>query len=307
MIDKKHIKALIIIWAISLILSVLTAGLFYGIKLPETTAGPVADQATSTWLIQPATTIADKVRVNAVWTTLIIFPFLFGPLLTLIYCIKQFSKDVNPKPASFHENVPLEVAWTILPACVLVMMAVPAYHVLKYMEDEPQDPDVYVDVTGYQFYWQYNFPKYGVTVTDDGTGSDPLYLPVDQAVLLRGQSTQVNHAWWVPAFGVKFDVIPGRVNSQWFRPTKEGFYKGQCAELCGALHAYMWIHVKVVPEKEFYLWMKEKLDEVDATFPPAEIERISEIIGQDLSLPELEIESAPSEEQSEEAAATETS
>jgi cytochrome c oxidase subunit 2 len=138
--------------------------------------------------------------------------------------------------------------------------------------------DVVVDVTGYQFYWQYNFPKYGVTVTDDGTGTEPLVLPVESNVMLYGQSPQVNHAWWVPAFGLKFDVIPGRITRGWIRPTQKGFFKGQCAELCGTLHAYMLIHVKVVEEKEFYEWLREK----GATFPPDEIDRVEGILGVDL-------------------------
>ncbi len=285
--NKKDIRALVVIWIVGTLMAFLTAALVYaaypGGSLPEGSA-PTAETATTSWISAPASPVADSVRVNFAWTIAVIFPFLYAPIMTLIYCIFRFSREKNPNADQFHEHVPLEVAWTILPALILVAMAVPAYQVLVLMEKRPTNPDVVLDITGHQFFWSYNFPKYDVSVTDDGTGRSPVLLPVDKDVLLKGTASQVNHAWFVPAFGVKFDVLPGRTTTSWVRPNSQGLFKGQCAELCGALHAYMWIHVKVVPEKEFYAWLKEK----GATFPPDEAARISQLLGE-----EVEVTAAP--------------
>lgn len=276
--QKKDLRNLIIIWVISILLSAVTAMGIYKMYDPAVAmAGPAPDQPVTDWVLGPATTISEAVRGNFAWTVFITFPFLYAPILLVIFIAFRFSKDRNPVPATFHEHVPLEVAWTIIPALVLVAMALPAYGVLRQMEATPKKPDVVLDIVGAQFYWQYNFPKYDVTFVDDGSGKEWLHLPVDKSILLNGQSFQVNHAWWVPAFGVKFDVIPGRITGSWMHTTREGAYKGQCAELCGALHAYMWIHVKVVPEKEFYAWLKSK----GATFPPEEQEKVAALLGED--------------------------
>lgn len=279
--NKTEIRNLVIIWIVALGLAGACGFFYYRLNLSPELLNPVAESGTTSWVTAPATVLAEKVRVNAAWTMATIFPFLFAPLLMVLYVIVRFSKRRNPVAAKFHENVPLEVFWSLAPAMFLVAMALPAFSILAYMEKEPEEIDVVVDVTGYQFYWQYNFPKYDVTVTDDGTGSTPVYFPVDQNVMLYGQSPQVNHAWWVPAFGLKFDVIPGRITRGWIRPTQEGSFKGQCAELCGALHAYMLIHVNVVSEKEFYQWLYDQ----DATFPPEEVARVEQLLGVDLDEP----------------------
>ncbi|MBI1289993.1 cytochrome c oxidase subunit II [bacterium] len=280
MFKDKDIRNLVAIWVVGTLLAFASAALVYSFYSPAAPGGsPTETSPITNWIFQPSTTVAEMVRVNTAWTVAVIFPFLFAPIITLLYIIGRFNEKNNPVPATFHEHLPLEVFWTIVPAVVLVAMAVPAYGVLRYMEKPPTKPDLVVDVVGAQFYWQYTLPKYDVTVTDEGDGKDPLVLPVDKAILLNGQSFQVNHAWWVPAFGVKFDVIPGRINTSWIRTKREGSYKGQCAELCGTLHAYMLIHVNVVPEKEFYQWLKKK----GAKFPPEEQEYVAALLGEDVT------------------------
>lgn len=271
--NTKDIRILIAIWVIGVLMAVVTAWLTLRLANPE---GIQATRETPTthWLTAPATPLAEAVRVNWAFTTAIIFPFLFAPILTLIYSMVRFAKDKNPTPGTVHENVPLEVFWTVIPAIVLVVMAFPSYRLLKYLENAPGKPDIVVDVVGAQFYWQYNFPRYDVTMVDDGSGDAPVYLPVNKITLLNGTSTQVNHAWWVPAFGLKFDVIPGRINTGWVKPKREGYYKGQCAELCGALHAFMWIHVKVVSEAEFYKWILDH----EGRIPADEVERVKQLL-----------------------------
>ncbi len=282
---KADVRNLIIIWVASFALAAL-AGWGFLMWAPATNpVVPTAETPTTHWVTAPASTTAEQVRRNTAWTITVIFPFLFGPLITLGYVIWRFTKPKNPVPDRVEENVPLEVFWTLVPAVILVAMAVPSYQVIQYMDRTPEwsddDPHYVVDVVGRQFDWFYSFPKYGVEMVDDGTGDNPLVLPVNRVILMNGRSTDVNHAWWVPAFGIKFDVIPGRINPAWFRPTREGFFKGQCAELCGALHALMFIHVKVVPEAEFFEWIIEQGGEI----PPEEQEFVERLLGEGREIP----------------------
>ncbi len=275
---SSEIRNLILLWVAAIALALLSAASLWFLYDPAAaTLTPAQADPTTDWISSPATTSAQLARLNVVITTALITPFLYGPILTVLYIIWNHNSRRRPVAAPTRENVPLEIAWTITPAIVLAVMAIPAYPKFKYMETMPENPDVVVDVTGMQFYWQYELPKYGVALTDDGTGEDPLFLPVNQQVLLNGNTPQVNHAWWVPAFGVKFDVIPGRITQGWFQPLHEGFFKGQCAELCGAQHARMYIHVKVVDEAEFYEWLHSK----GATFPPDEYDKVLEYLGPD--------------------------
>lgn len=279
------IRNVALIWLGSLVLAIVTALAFAAWAPATASPTPTAETATTHWISDPASTLAERVRLNTAWTIGVIFPFLYGPILTLLYVAFRFSKPKNPKASSVEENVSLEVFWTITPAIILVVMAVPAYGVLRYIDNLPElseeDPHYVVDVTGRQFDWFYSFPKYGVEIVDDGSGDQPLYLPVNRIIMMNGTSSQVNHAWWVPAFGVKFDVIPGRINPAWFRPTKEGFFKGQCAELCGSLHAFMWIHVNVVPEAEFFEWIIEQGGEI----PAEEVPFVASLLGDDVEIP----------------------
>lgn len=273
---KSDLRNLCVIWLAGILLSLAAAAFVYRMYDPANPApAPVGmESPTTSWINAPATTIASAVQRNTVWTIVVICPFLFAPIGTLLYIIVRFSKKNNPVADQTHENLPLEVFWTVTPALVLVAMAIPAYAVLRKIDIQPSKADVQVTVKGAQFFWNYTFEKYGVSVTDDGTGTEPVYFPVNKMIRLNGMSEQVNHAWWVPAFGIKFDVIPGRITGGWIKPTKEGFFKGQCAELCGALHAYMWIHVKIVPEREFYQWLESK----KAKWPADEEVRIKAIL-----------------------------
>ncbi|MCC6546071.1 cytochrome c oxidase subunit II [Candidatus Sumerlaeota bacterium] len=288
---KKDIKIIVGLWVLALILSALTTWAYMISYNPATaTHGPASiSEPTTHWLFQPASSVAERVRTESAWMVFIIMPFLYGPFLMLFYIISRFSKSRHPVADKPNENLTLEVAWTIVPALALIVMAVPAYEALRYMEIPPARPDQVINVTGAQFYWQYELPRYGLTTTDNGTitidaktgrateEDSWLHLPINKTVLMNGQSFQVNHAWWVPAFGVKFDVIPGRINTVWFDTKKKGYFKGQCAELCGTLHAYMRIQVVVEEEKDFYEWVLRK----GGTIPEEEEARVVELLGAD--------------------------
>nr|BCX00234.1 MAG: putative cytochrome c oxidase subunit 2 [Bacteroidota bacterium] len=206
-------------------------------------------EATTTWLFDPATPIAEAVRQNFWYTASLVAPFLILAEALLIYVIFRFRARPERKPASFHENVKLEIFWTLVPAVTLVMIAVPSFQLLRQITHVPADTELEVQVFGHQFFWRYEYPEYGITLSDE-----PLVLPANKKVALSFSSVDVIHSWWVPAFGFKQDANPGRVATRWVQ-VKPGYYKGQCAELCGALHGVMWIEVVALPEEAFRQWV----------------------------------------------------
>jgi len=208
-------------------------------------AGPITN-----WLSDPSTPVAHDVR-RGFWLTLaILAPFILVAEGLLLLIILKFRAKPGRNPATFYENVRLEVIWTILPLIAVSVIAWISYRVLKNI-DIPPESDLVVEVVGHQFFWEYRYPRYGVIVSDT-----TLVVPSDKVVTLNLTSVDVIHSWWVPAFGVKQDANPGRITHAWFN-ARAGAYKGQCAELCGPLHAEMLIDVQVVPEIEFYQWLRE--------------------------------------------------
>ena len=216
----------------------------------------LADPVT-TWMYDPVTPVAMDVRETFKIMVGLTVPFLLLPQILLVYAIWKFNEKRGHKPATFHENVPLEIVWTVIPVIVLVMIAVPAYSTLKKIEVPPKS-DLVVEVIGHQFFWEYRLPRY-----DIGYANEPLVVPADKIVTLNLTSVDVIHSWWVPAFGVKQDANPGRITHAWFK-SSEGIYKGQCAELCGPLHGEMYIDVKVVSDEEFAAWLEEKMNSAGA-------------------------------------------
>jgi cytochrome c oxidase subunit 2 len=207
------------------------------------------------WIDEPATPLAEDVRSNFFLTLALILPFLLLAEGLLIYVIIKFRKRPGREPAKFHENVRLEIAWTIAPAIVLVIIALSTYSLIERINYAPQS-DMTVEVTAQRFFWKYHYPEHDITIAEE-----PLVVPEDTYVTLLGTSMDVIHAWWVPAFGVKKDFMPGRITELWFKARK-GTYKGQCAELCGPLHADMLIDVEVVSEDEFEDWIAQKKAEL---------------------------------------------
>jgi len=206
------------------------------------------------FLSEPATPLAEDVRSSFWFTLMLILPFLFLAEGLLIYVVFKFRKKPGREPAKFHDNVKLEIAWTLAPAITLVILALSTFGLIKQINYSPQT-DMVVQVTAQRFFWKYNYPDYDITIAEE-----PLVVPANKYITLLGTSIDVIHSWWVPAFGIKKDMMPGRVTEIWFK-AKPGTYKGQCAELCGELHAEMLIDVKVLPEDEFMEWVSMKQDE----------------------------------------------
>ena len=212
-----------------------------------------------------------------------IFVAVFG---VMFYSILKHRKSVGHKAANFHESVAVEIAWTVIPFIIVIAMGAMATRTVVAMKDT-SNADLTIKATGYQWKWGYDYLKgdgEGIgflsaldvahrLMSDSGkpAGDDyllkvdnPLVVPVDRKVRIITTANDVIHAWMVPSLGVKQDAIPGFVRDTWFRAEKTGDYYGQCAELCGKEHSYMPIHVRVVSQADYALWVDGKKKEMAA-------------------------------------------
>lgn len=215
-------------------------------------AGLLAAGTAGAWLLHPATPVALEVR--SLWYKAVVVTSFFLILAEglLLLVVLRFRAKPGVKAATFHENLRLELVWTAIPALALIYLAGPSFSTLKYLETVPKS-DLTVEIIGHQWFWEYRYPGYGVVFANE-----PLVIPAGKIVAADVTSIDVVHSWFLPDFGVKMDANPGRVNHTWFQVAKPGTYNGQCAELCGVLHAEMFITVKVVPPEEFTRWIEQK-------------------------------------------------
>jgi cytochrome c oxidase subunit 2 len=213
----------------------------------------------------------------------LIFLAVFG---VMFYSIFKHRKSKGARAANFHESTTVEIAWTVVPFIIIILMALPATRVVVAMKDTSA-ADLTIKATGIQWKWGYDYLNgegagIGFLSTLDLTqremseagrpeGDDylfrvdnPLVVPVDKKVRIITTASDVIHAWGVPSLGVKQDAIPGFVRDTWFRAGKTGDYYGNCYELCGKEHAFMPIHVKVVSQQEYSAWAGGKLKELAA-------------------------------------------
>ena len=225
------------------------------------------------WNFQPpATPVAhDIVSLHSLifWICVVIFIGVFG---TMFYSLFKHRKSIGHQAVQFHENTTVEIVWTVIPFLILLFMAYPATKTILAAHDT-SSPDLTIKVTGYQWKWGYDylqdgFGYYSALATPlaqiEGRApknehyllevDNPLVVPVDSKVRVLVTADDVIHAWWVPAFGVKQDAIPGFVRDSWFRADKPGIYRGQCAELCGKEHGFMPIVVEVKSKEDFATW-----------------------------------------------------
>ncbi|MDC3327163.1 cytochrome c oxidase subunit II [Gammaproteobacteria bacterium] len=204
----------------------------------------------------------------------------------MFYSMFAHTKKKNPVAATFHESTKVEIAWTVIPFLILIAMAVPASKTLTKMYDDTAG-DVNIQVTGFQWKWQYRYLEDGVSFFSNlSTDMDEIYnlvpkgenylqevdeavvIPVGKKVRFLITANDVIHSWWVPAFAIKQDAIPGFVNTAWTKVDQVGTYRGKCTELCGKNHGFMPIVVKVVEQDEYDLWVSDKKD---AAFKLAEL------------------------------------
>ncbi len=192
-------------------------------------------------------------------------------LCVMTYICLRFRRSKNPVPSKTTHNTLLEIIWTTIPIVILVTIAIPSLRLHYYMQ-QPVDAEMTVKVVGYQWYWHYDYPDHGGFGFDSyikkGEDLKPgdhrqlsvdnkLVVPVDTKIKVQMTGADVIHSWAVPAFGVKKDAVPGRLNESWFQVTKIGTYYGQCSQLCGVGHGFMPIVVEVVSKEDFAVWVKQ--------------------------------------------------
>jgi len=217
----------------------------------------------------------------------VITAFVLGLLL---YVMWRFSEKRNPTPSKTTHNTLIEIVWTVVPVLILVYIAFKSFPLL-YFTDVTPEPDMTIKATGHQWFWSYEYPDNGnftfdaymIQDADIDTSKgqyrlleadNQVVVPIDTTIKVLLAAEDVIHAFAMPAFGVKEDAVPGRLNETWFKATKEGVYYGQCSELCGNGHAYMPIVIKVVSKADFDTWVKEaqsKFAKVDGTPPSADV------------------------------------
>ena len=235
----------------------------------------------------PATNIAEQIHWLHYWVMGICVVIFLGVFGVMFYSILKHRKSVGHKPATFHESLGVEIAWTVVPFIIVIAMGAMATRTVVAQKDT-SNADLTIKATGYQWKWGYDYLKgegEGISflstldnshrvMSDSGKPpptdnyllkvDNPLVVPVDRKIRIITTANDVIHAWMVPAFGVKQDAIPGFVRDTWFRAEKTGDFYGQCAELCGKEHAYMPIHVKVVSKPEYAKWVEAKAKEMQA-------------------------------------------
>jgi cytochrome c oxidase subunit 2 len=230
-------------------------------------------------LQEPVTRVASQIydlHMLMFWICVGIFVVVFG---VMFYSVYAHRKSVGHQAAQFHENASVELFWTVIPLLILVAIAWPATKTLLALRDT-SSPDITIKATGYQWKWGYDYLKgegEGIsflanlsTPQDQIAGEAPkgenylletdqhLVVPAGKKVRILTTANDVIHSWWVPAFGVKQDAIPGFVRDTWFKVEKEGIYRGQCAELCGKDHGFMPIVVEVMSSEKYSAWVADQ-------------------------------------------------
>jgi len=210
-------------------------------------------------------------------------------LALIVYIVWRFNETANPVPSRRTHNGALEITWTVLPALILVIIAVPSFRLLAAQLVIPE-PDLTLKVTASQWHWNYGYPK-----SEGGFSFDSLYVeekdlkpgqppvitadhelvvPIGKVIELDVVSQDVIHSFSVPSFGIKIDAIPGRLNKTWFKADREGIYYGQCSNICGIDHAFMPINVRVLSQPDYAAWLAQAKkqfavsDQVDVASAP---------------------------------------
>ncbi|MEO7581106.1 MAG: cytochrome c oxidase subunit II [Massilia sp.] len=252
----------------------------------------------------PVTKIASEIYDLHTWmmvVCVVIFVAVFG---VMFYSVFKHRRSLGHKPATFHESTAVEIAWTVVPFLIVIGMALPATKTVVAMKDT-SNADLTIKATGMQWKWGYDYLKgegEGISFLSNlstpraqvgSPGAEPtekrgenylievdneVVVPVNKKVRIVLTANDVIHAWWIPAFGVKQDAIPGFVRDTWFRAEKIGTFRGNCAELCGKEHAFMPIVVKVVSAEDYTAWVAGKQKEMAALADdPAKVWTIDEL------------------------------
>lgn len=261
--------------------AVMLSGLLLSIK------GAFAAQPVDWQLgLQPAATdMMRQIREFEHYTMWFIVPITLFVLALLIYVGIKFRASANPTPSKTTHNTSIEIVWTLGPILMLLAIAIPSFNILTQQLAPEEEPQLTIKATGYQWYWGYEYQTEGelsfdalmlqeddrATYGKENVAEYPrllavdndIVVPVDTMVRLTVTAADVIHAFAMPAFGIKIDAIPGRLNETWFKAEKEGLYYGQCSELCGKDHAYMPIGIRVVSNDQYKTWLAAAADDLE--------------------------------------------
>lgn len=236
---------------------------------------------------QPAATdIMSEVTWFNDYTLWFIVPITVLVLLLLVIVVVRFRASANPVPSKTSHNTTIEVIWTVGPVVILLFLAIPSFQLLTAQYTPPDEPQLTIKATGNQWYWGYEYQVEqevsfdSLLLTDGDRASygkenraeyprllavdNEVVVPVDMTVRLLVTASDVLHSFAMPAFGIKMDAVPGRLNETWFKANREGLYYGQCSELCGKDHAYMPIGIRVVSVEQYGTWLAAAADDVEA-------------------------------------------
>ncbi len=264
------------------------------------TAALAAESGMTNWQLgfqRSVTEVMDDITWFNSFTLIIITVITLFVLALLLVCMSRFSAKANPVPSRTSHNTMIEVAWTVVPILILVVIAIPSFRLLYKQLDIPEY-DMTIKAIGYQWYWGYEytdenmgelyFDSYMVGDVQDPVKDEEarrefaeargvtlnevprllavdqdLIVPVDTTIRLQVTAEDVIHAFAMPSMGLKIDAIPGRLNETWFHAREEGVFYGQCSELCGINHAFMPIAVRVVSKEQFQTWATAAQEDLD--------------------------------------------
>ncbi len=225
-------------------------------------------------LQNPVTEVAKDVYSMHAFVTIIMAIITLFVLGLLIWVCYKYSASKNKNPSKTVHNTLIEILWTAIPVLILVVIAVPSFKLL-YKQDVIPEPDLTIKAIGYQWYWGYEYPDNGnftyeafmlqseEELEEDKpfkrmlTTDTKVVVPVNKIIRMQVTAADVLHSWAIPAFGVKTDAVPGRLNETWFKAEKTGIYYGMCSELCGVNHQSMPIEIHVVTQENFDIWVEE--------------------------------------------------
>ena len=225
-------------------------------------------------LQNPVTEVAKDVYSMHAFVTIIMAIITLFVLGLLIWVCYKYSASKNKNPSKTVHNTLIEILWTAIPVLILVVIAVPSFKLL-YKQDVIPEPDLTIKAIGYQWYWGYEYPDNGnftyeafmlqseEELEEDKpfkrmlTTDTKVVVPVNKIIRMQVTAADVLHSWAIPAFGVKTDAVPGRLNETWFKAEKTGIYYGMCSELCGVNHQSMPIEIHVVTQEKFDIWVEE--------------------------------------------------
>lgn len=203
--------------------------------------------------LHPQADYAHKIHhILTLQTTWVVIIFAVVQLLLIVAVIRFRSRPGTPDPKPVHGNTVLEIAWTIAPAVILTMVAIPTVLTIYETQTDPPADATKVTVVGHQWWWEFQYPDEKIVTASD------MVVPVGKPVVMEIKTADVLHSFWFPAMGGKRDAVGGRTNHMWFTPEVTGTFPGQCAELCGTSHANMRMHLRVVTPAEYQAWVAQQ-------------------------------------------------